>query len=70
MFEENTKITSEKPYLIYFKGYKFDKLNQFLNWGSEKLVGDSINRVFPNDRYFIYFSEQQDITKTCYMMVN
>lgn len=69
MFDENTPLKA-KPYLIYFKGYKFDKTNKVLNYLGESLVGESINRIFPNDRYFVFFSGQEDITKSCYMMVN
>lgn len=70
LFKEDTQFTSKKNYVVFFKGYKFGKVHSFIKWGSEKIKGDSLNRIFPNDRYFVYFSEQEDITKTCGMVVN
>ncbi|MGM5481860.1 MAG: hypothetical protein ACQESF_00210 [Nanobdellota archaeon] len=70
LFDDETGFQTDESYLIYFKGYKFDKITKSYKWIGEKISGEKIEKIFPNDRYFVFFSEQSDVTKACYMMVN
>lgn len=68
--DEKDEITTDNNYFISFKGYKFTKVTAGVNYFGKKLSGKELDRVFPNDRYFVFFGGQYDTVDSCGMMVN